>query len=132
MPKLLDPPGIWKYHIYLFSPTTITLLLERQHFEVIRTFTYDNYPFSKRRIHDLKKMRRMALFLDSIRLYPVVRSWYRKRRRRISNAPGKFWPITREEIGSLEPYENSRDAKGPLAGQQRGDHLVVIAQKVSN
>jgi SAM-dependent methyltransferase len=120
-----------KYHVYLFSPTTITLLLQRHHFEVIRTFSYDNYPLSKRRIGELKRMRRILLFLDNVGLYPSVRSWYRKRQRRRRNTPEPFQPITREEIERLGPFENSADAKGPLAGEQRGDHLVVIARKIS-
>lgn len=118
-----------KYHVYLFNPTTITLLLERHDFKVIRTFSYENFPFTTGQIRALKKRRRILLCLDIIGLYPVVRSWYRGRRLRRSNAPGKFPPITREDIERLEPYANSRDAKGPLADQQRGDHLVVIAQK---
>ena len=118
-----------KYHIYLFSPTTITLLLERHQFEVIRTFTYDNSPFGRKRIRSLRRMRWLLLVLDRLGLYSVVRSWYRERRRRVSNVPGKF-SIAKDEIRRLEPYEDSRDARGPLARQQRGNHLVVVARKV--
>jgi 2-polyprenyl-3-methyl-5-hydroxy-6-metoxy-1,4-benzoquinol methylase len=121
-----------KYHVYLFNPTTITLLLERHGFKVIRTFSYENFPFTARQIRDLKKSRRQLLFLDTIGVYPIVRSWYRKWRLRRSNAPEKFPHITREDIERLEPYANSHDAKGPLADQQCGDHLVVIAQKISH
>ena len=122
-----------KYHVYLFSPTTITRLLERHAFEVIQTYTYDNHPLSKRQTHDLARRRRLLLILDSIGLYPVVRSWYRRRRRRVSPiSDDKFRLITKEDIEQLESYENSRDARGPLASQQRGDHLVVMARKMNN
>jgi 2-polyprenyl-3-methyl-5-hydroxy-6-metoxy-1,4-benzoquinol methylase len=121
-----------KYHVYLFNPATITLLLERHGFKVIRTFSYENFPLTARQIRDLKKSRRQLLFLDIIGVYPIVRSWYRKRQSHRFNTPEKFAHITREDIELLEPYTNSRDAKGPFADQQRGDHLVVIAQKISH
>jgi hypothetical protein len=118
-----------KYHINLFSPPTITLLLKRHRFDIIRMFSYNNYPLSERRLRDLKNVRRGLLFLDKVGLYRVVRSYYRKRQQLPSNTPEKFQPITKEEIDQLEPWDNSHDARGPLAAQQRGDHIVVIARK---
>jgi 2-polyprenyl-3-methyl-5-hydroxy-6-metoxy-1,4-benzoquinol methylase len=119
-----------KYHVYLFSPITIKFLLERHRFEVIQTFTYDNYHLNKRAILELKRMRQKLLFLDCIGLYPVVRSWYRSRQRQRSRASDTFRPITVEEIEGLKPYEKLPDAKRPLASRQQGDHLVIIARKV--
>lgn len=63
-----------KYHVYLFTPITIKLLLERHNFEVIETFTYNNFPLTKRKLREVKRMRQKLLFLDSIGLYPIVRS----------------------------------------------------------
>jgi 2-polyprenyl-3-methyl-5-hydroxy-6-metoxy-1,4-benzoquinol methylase len=118
-----------KYHVYLFSPATITRLLERHAFEVIKTFTYDNRPLSKHQRDELTRRRRLLLILDAMGLYSVVRSWYRRRRR--LRAPIAEVPsITKEDLERLERYEHSRDATGPLASQQRGDHLVVMARKM--
>ena len=63
-----------KYHLSLFSPSTIILLLKRHRFNIIRMFSYNNYPPSKRRIRDLKNMRRGLLFLDKVGLYSELTS----------------------------------------------------------
>ncbi len=118
-----------KYHIYLFSPTTIKFLLEKHGFEVIQTFTYHNFSLTKRQIRKKKRMRQILLFLDSIGLYPVVRSMYRARNKQRSSPSGTFCSITEEEIERLKPYKESRDSKDLLASGQHGDHLVVIARK---
>ncbi len=119
-----------KYHVYLFGLTTIKLLLERHNFEVVETFTYNNFPLARRRLRELKMMRQMLLLLDSIGLYQVVRYWYRARQKNRPGSADTFRPITEEEIEGLKPYKESRDAKGPLASMQRGNHLVVIARKI--
>lgn len=121
-----------KYHVYLFNRTTITLLLKRHRFEVIRTFSYGNYLLADQQIRSQKATRQMLLILDSVGLYLMIRSLYRKWRKRRSDASNELPPIRRGEIESLTPYENSDDAKAPLAAEQRGDHLVVIARKINH
>jgi 2-polyprenyl-3-methyl-5-hydroxy-6-metoxy-1,4-benzoquinol methylase len=120
-----------KYHIYMFSPSTIRLLLERHHFEVIRSFTYDNYRLNLRQIRCLKRMRRLLLMLDGIGMYPIVRAVYRQNQRRASGECAEYHPITAADVEALGPYESSRDARSPAAVEQRGDHLVVIARKLA-
>jgi len=119
-----------KYHIYLFAPSSIALLLEKRHFQVLRIFSSDNSPLTIRQSRERKKMHQRLLLLDRTGLYPLVRSWYRRRKYPLSDTHHGFQAITREEIARLESWENSRDAKAPLTAQQRGDHIVVIARKV--
>jgi SAM-dependent methyltransferase len=119
-----------KYHVYMFAPRTIRLLLEKHQLSVIRTYTYDNDRPTLERIRRLKRMRNLLLLLDGIKLYPIARSVYRISQRRAPGSPNGFQPITATDIATLIPYESSRDAQGPVATEQRGDHLVVIARKI--
>jgi 2-polyprenyl-3-methyl-5-hydroxy-6-metoxy-1,4-benzoquinol methylase len=119
-----------KYHIFLFTPDSIGLLLKKLGFEIIRTFSYDNSPLTRAEIRHLKRNYRLLVLLDSLGLYLPLRTWYRKRSGAQSKVSTGFKPISKEDLQKLAQWESSGDAKASLAANQQGDHIVVIARKI--
>jgi SAM-dependent methyltransferase len=118
-----------KYHVYLFDPTTITLLLEKRGFEVIQIFSYDNFPLSADEPRRLRRVRAMLQFLDAVGLYTFMRSVYHKVKRYSNGLHNGVQNLNEAKVAGLEPYESTRDAHAPLAAGRRGDHIAVIARK---
>lgn len=107
--------GFNPFHIYSFADAHMRRLLERHGFEVIRSFTYNNTVDRK----------------------PAPAGLGARLRRLVTGgADGASRPAPTDLASCVEacrtapPWFTTRDAKAELAGELRGENLVVIARRI--
>lgn len=123
--------GFNPFHIYLFTPSTLTRLLRDAGFEIAKTYTYNNseppLPSASAGLRDavraglrasglLPAMRRLRQGMLALTDLPVS----------AQGLPGR---IAAGELTGLQDYAASADARSQRGSRCRGDNLVVIARK---
>jgi SAM-dependent methyltransferase len=121
--------GFNPFHIYLFTPASLSTAAQRAGLTVDRIFTYsntplDNHPIKRAQGSIWRQIKRLGLAA------PAAKTFFATRRLLMPTTP--IAPAIRQAAAAasaIQPFDSHPDASAPLAVTQTGDNLVLIASK---
>lgn len=128
--------GFNPFHIFLFSPTNITMLLQTHGYRVERLFSYGNSRHTVRWSIISQAgalLRKWGISgLASLQLANEFRILYQKTRQifRGMEDTQKYLADAINVLSQGVSYDDTEDSKGELAAGCQGDNMVIIARKI--
>jgi 2-polyprenyl-3-methyl-5-hydroxy-6-metoxy-1,4-benzoquinol methylase len=125
--------GFNPFHIYYFSSDILQLLLANNDYSIIKCFSYGNlHKCGSNYSNKLKQVVKSLLlglgaFEQSKVVYRKLISFAKNQEKDVSFLIGKA--VKRVEKKPI--YLDTKDSRGDLARDQRGDNIVIIARKNS-
>jgi 2-polyprenyl-3-methyl-5-hydroxy-6-metoxy-1,4-benzoquinol methylase len=132
--------ALWKgfnpFHIFLFSPHNITMLLQAHGYSIERLFSYGNSLCSvqghivQRGVSLLRKW--IINGLSTLHLANEFRILYQKTRQifRSMENTQKCLTDAVNALAQTPSYDDVEDSKGELADRCQGDNMVITARKI--
>ena len=123
--------GFNPFHVFLFNPDNLKLLLAKAGLTIEQQFTYGNAladRASRTRAQRLGQSARKTL--PAWLLGPAAKTWFATRGLSTKNGePAENLQRAATAAGAAGNYLDTADAKGELAKDLTGDNVVVIARK---
>jgi SAM-dependent methyltransferase len=123
--------GFNPFHIYLFNPDNLAMLLQAHGLTVEKRFTYGNIRADRYEQSMLSRLANTARQnLPAVLLTPAAKAYFALRRFGVPNGKPEE-NLSRAAAAAQAPgtYLDSPDAKEELAEHLDGDNMVLIAQK---
>lgn len=124
--RRLEWPGFNPFHIFLFDVRNLARLMERSGFAVERAFSYHNVPRGSS-ISDVARRTLKRVGLAG----PAARAFFRLKGLGASanGSPQTHVDRAAAQIRSTPAWDQTDDARAPLAADHAGDNIVIIARR---